>query len=184
MEAIGVHATLNMALLFLLVMTALSVVLVRNLLVATVLLTIYSLLMAAMYLILGAPDVAITEASIGAGISTILLLSVLLLTGEKEKQVEHPIVPLLVIGITSVALIYAVVALPDFGDPNAVANTHLAPYFLEASWDDIGIPNVVTSVLASYRGFDTMGEVFVIFTAAMSVLLILGDRRPKRKSAP
>ena len=40
-----------------------------------------------------------------------------------------------------------------------------------------GIPNVVTSVLASYRGYDTLGEVTVIFTAGIAVLLLLGNWR-------
>ena len=41
------------------------------------------------------------------------------------------------------------------------------------------IPNVVTVVLASYRGYDTFGETTVIFTAGIGVLLLLGMRRRK-----
>ena len=39
------------------------------------------------------------------------------------------------------------------------------------------MPNVVTSVLASYRGYDTLGEVTVIFTAAVAVMMLLGGRK-------
>ena len=38
------------------------------------------------------------------------------------------------------------------------------------------MPNLVTAVLASYRGFDTLGEVTVVLTAGIGVLLLLGRR--------
>ena len=44
---------------------------------------------------------------------------------------------------------------------------------------EIDMPNVVTAVLASYRGYDTLGETVVIFTAAVGVLLLLRGRRRK-----
>jgi len=67
--------------------------------------------------------------------------------------------------------------IPDFGDPNAPAQKHVAPYYLEKSLPETGVPNVVTAVLTSYRGFDTLGEVTVIFTAGIAVLLLIGGRR-------
>ncbi len=169
----------NIALLFMLVITAIAVVVVRNLLVATILLTIYSLLMAGTYLILGAPDVAITEAAIGAGISTVLFLAAILLTGREEKPMSNPVPPLLVMLITGGALVYATFGLSDFGDPAAVTNNYLIPYYIKESYHDMGIPNIVTSILASYRGFDTLGETFVVFTAAISVLALIGDKKKK-----
>ncbi|MCB2081608.1 MAG: DUF4040 domain-containing protein [Rickettsiales bacterium] len=175
------YTLINIVLLCFLIITAVAVAVIRNLLTATILLSVYSLLMAAMYLVLGAPDVAITEAAIGAGISTILLLAALLLTGEKEKASETPGSPLFVIAFTGIALIYATLGMPSFGDPSAVTNQHVAPYYLHASGEEIGIPNVVTSILASYRGFDTLGETFVVFTAAISVLLLIGSFSTERK---
>lgn len=177
MEAFDANTIINLSLLSLLVVTAIAVSVIRNLLTATIILGIYSFLMAAMYLVLGAPDVAITEAAIGAGISTILFLAVLLLVGENEKASKHPILPLVVVFITGAMLIYAALDMPSFGDPDAIANTHLIPHYLEESGKEIGIPNVVTSILASYRGFDTLGEVFVIFTAGVSVLMLIGGKR-------
>jgi len=165
---------MDIALLALLLITAVAVVLQRDLLVAVILLSIYSLLMAAMYLVLGAPDVAITEAAIGAGISTVLFLAALLLTGREEKRRPFTVVPFMVIVLTGVALIYATLGMPDFGDPAAPANHLTAPYYLQMTSEEMGIPNVVTSILASYRGFDTLGETFVVFTAAISILLLLG----------
>ena len=69
--------------------------------------------------------------------------------------------------------------MPLHGDPLAPANLHVAPRYIERSPTEIGIPNVVTSVLASYRGYDTLGEVGVIFTAGIGVLLLLGRRGRK-----
>ncbi|MBI1328248.1 MAG: DUF4040 domain-containing protein [Alphaproteobacteria bacterium] len=170
----------DVGLLTLLMVAALAAVLTRNLLTSTIILSVYSLLMASMYLVLGAPDVAMTEAAVGAGISTFLLLAVLLLTGIEEKPSPHPILPLFVIGITAAGLIYATLGMPAFGDANSPASQHVSPYFITESMNDIGIPNVVTSILASYRGFDTLGEVFVVFTAGISVLMLLGGKKEKQ----
>jgi multicomponent Na+:H+ antiporter subunit B len=61
----------------------------------------------------------------------------------------------------------------------------VAPRYIEESGDEIGVPNIVTSVLASYRGYDTLGEVTVIFTAACGVLVLLGrSRRRSDAKAP
>lgn len=168
---------LDIGLLAFMLAVAVAVVRVNNLLMATVLLAIFSLLMATIYLVLGAPDVAITEAAIGAGISTLLLLAALLLTGEDANPVKHKLLPLLVVVGIAALLIYAVSGLPALGDAGTVANHHVAAYYLENSMRETGVPNVVTSVLASYRGYDTLGETFVIFTAGIAVLLLLGKQK-------
>ena len=67
--------------------------------------------------------------------------------------------------------------MPHFADPDAPVHRHVTPRYLEDSPEESGIPNVVTSVLASYRGYDTLGEVAVIFTAGIAVLGLLGRGR-------
>ncbi|MDX1493201.1 MAG: DUF4040 domain-containing protein, partial [Longimicrobiales bacterium] len=161
-------------LLALLCMTGLAVVRMRNLLAAVMLMGIYSFLGASWMLLLDAPDVAFTEAAVGAGISTVLLLSTLALVGDKEHKPQHtPILPLFVVIITGAVLVYGTSQMPPFGHPENPANLHVAPHYLEESYDAIHIPNVVTSVLASYRSYDTMGETVVVFTALVGVLLLL-----------
>jgi len=64
--------------------------------------------------------------------------------------------------------------LPPRGDPQAPANVHVSPYYLEHAVEDMDTPNVVTATLADYRGYDTLGETVVIFTAGMASLIILG----------
>jgi len=90
---------------------------------------------------------------------------------------------LLVVVVTGAALIYGTLDMPHFGDPDAPVHQHVAPRYLEQSPDEIGIPNVVTGVLASYRGYDTLGELTVIFTAGVGVLALLGIRRRRQDEA-
>jgi multicomponent Na+:H+ antiporter subunit B len=150
----------------------------RDLFAVVMLFGIYSLLSAAIFVSLDAVDVAFTEASVGAGIATVLMLATLAMTARTENPPKHStLLPLLVVSITGGALVYGTLDMPRFGDPQAPIHHHVAPRYLEDSPAEIGLPNVVTSVLASYRGYDTLGEVVVIFTAGVSVLVLLGTRR-------
>lgn len=157
---------------------------VRGLLAATMLAGIYSFISAALLTYLDAVDVAMTEAAVGAGITTVLLLLTMTLTGAEEAPPEYPrrrLLPKLVVLATGACLIYGTLDMPHFGDPDNPVQTHVAPRYLEQSGTEIGIPNAVTSVLASYRGYDTLGEVAVVFTAAIGVLLLLGVERHARR---
>jgi len=161
----------------------------RNLFAVVMLTGIFSLTAAVLYVVLDAVDVAFTEAAVGAGISTVLMLATLSLTTSEEKvnRKNHPWALVLVL-LTGATLVYGTLDMPFYGDPTAAIHQHVAPYYLEKSADHTGLPNVVTSVLASYRGYDTLGEVFVIFTAAAGVLLIIGrarlGRRRTKRMAP
>lgn len=142
---------------------------------------IYSLLSASIFLVLDAVDVALTEAAVGAGISTVLMLGTLALTARQEKKPSHhALVPLLVVVITGAALIYGTRDMPGWGDPEAPIQQHVAPRYIQDAPRETGIRNIVTSVLASYRGYDTLGEVTVIFTAGVGVMLLLGSNSRRR----
>lgn len=173
----------DLALLTFLTIIALAIARLRNLFAIVMLFSVFSLISAGLFVVMDAADVAFTEAAVGAGISTVLILATLALTySRKENKDEYrgghkPWLPLAVVFITGVMLIYGTSDIPDFGDPDAPAQIHVAPYYLEKSLAETGVPNVVTAVLASYRGFDTLGEVTVIFTAAIAVLLLIGGRR-------
>ena len=162
-----------MVVLTLLAATTIGIVTVRNLFAVVVLTSVYSFLMATVLLVLDAVDVAMTEATVGAGISTVLLLGTLSLTKTDENQPAHSaVLPLFVAVITAAVLVWGMSGLPDFG----AADTPIqlaGPDYLERSLRETGIPNVVTAVLASYRGFDTLGEVVVIFTGGIAVLMLL-----------
>ena len=142
---------------------------------------IYSLLSASFFVAMDAVDVAFTEAAVGAGISTLLMLVAITMTGRSEDPVRHkPVLALVVVVITGSLLIYGTLDMPYFGSVDAPVHQHVAPQYINDSMQKVGMPNIVTSVLASYRGFDTFGEVVVIFTAGMGVLALLSvARRPK-----
>lgn len=167
-----------MVLLILLVVVALAMIGTRNLFAVVVLSGIYSFLMATTLVVLDAVDVAMTEASVGAGISTVLLLGTLYLTKSEEAVPTHrPVLPLVVALVTAGMLIYGTLGMPAFGDPMAPIHQHVAPRYIQDAVRETGIPNIVTAVLASYRGFDTLGETTVIFASGVGVILLLGLRR-------
>ncbi len=171
---------IDISLLSFMAITALAILKIRELFAAAMLFGLYSLHAAALFVTLDAVDVAFTEAAVGTGIATILMLGTLALTTHVQTSVpRRPLVALLVVGLTGAALVYGSLDMPYFGDPNAPANLHVAPRYIEDSPTEIGIPNMVTSVLASYRGYDTLGEVTVIFTAGVGVLGLLGRRRKR-----
>ncbi len=149
------------------------------------LLGIYSLLMAGLWVVLDAVDVAFTEAAVGAGVTTVLMLLAIALTGHVEKRKRkryRPLIPLSVSLATAGLLVYATLGMPNFGSIDSPAQVHVGPYYLESGEEETGVPNVVTAVLASYRGFDTLGEVTVIFTAGMGVLALLGGAYRRRRA--
>lgn len=195
---------IDIALLSLILLTAIAAVEVRNLLNAAIMMGIYSLLIALAWVNMDAVDVAFTEAAVGAGISTILLVGTIVLVGHHEtvrKRVHWP--ALLAVLITGAVLIYGTLDMPKFGDKEGPVHTHaIAKNFSQQTvpkqserglpdhteenggQDDHApdyfhghVPNQVTSVIVTYRAFDTMFEVAVIFTAGLSMILLLRGRR-------
>ena len=174
----------TLLILTLLAATAIIVVRMRSLLPAVMLMGIYSFLSASWMLLLDAPDVAFTEAAVGAGVSTVLILATLALTTTRAKaRARTPIVPLIVVAVTGATLAYGTIDMPAFGDGGSPANTYPEPSYVERTEQDIHVPNVVTAVLGSYRGYDTLGETVVIFTAGIGVLVLLRGSRA-RTSTP
>ncbi len=157
----------------------------RNLFAVVILSGVYSFLMATVLVALDAVDVAMTEAAVGAGISTVLFLSALYLSkAEEVKPLHRPLLPLAIACATGAALIYGTHDLPAFSDPGAPIHQHVAPRYINDGPRETGVPNVVTAVLASYRGYDTLGETTVVFTAGIGVIALLRRRRDaKRKDS-
>jgi len=167
---------LDMGLMAMLVVVAFSVVRLRSLFAIVMLQGVYSLLSAAWFVSLDAVDVAFTEAAVGAGISTVLMLGAMLLTEREAKPValQKQLGSLFIVTVTGLALLYAVGDMPAFGDAQSAANSYIGAEYIIATKEQIILPNVVTAVLASYRGYDTFGETVVIFMAGLGILLLLG----------
>ena len=139
-----------------------------------VLSSVYSALLTVIFVSLDAMDVAMTEAAVGVGVTTTLFLATLKLVGnsaENFKKFSY-ISLFLSLGV-ALLLVIGIAGLPPFGEVDTPIHQHLSAYFLENTLEDTGIINTVTAILASYRGFDTMGEVVVIFTAGVGVLCLL-----------
>ena len=170
--------TIDIFLFTLLALTAIAITRLRNLFAITMLASIFSLLAAGLFVNLDAVDVAFTEAAVGGGISTVLMLGALALTTREEKRSSRATWPaLLLCAITGAGLVYGTLDMPAFGSPDAPIHGHVAPDYIARANAETGVPNIVTAVLASYRGYDTLGETTVIFSAAVAVLLLLGFKR-------
>ena len=150
----------------------------RNLFAVVILSGIYSFMMATVLVALDAVDVGMTEASVGAGISTVLLLGALYLCGgEEAKPIRRAVPPLVLSVAIGAMLVYGTLRLPAFSDPGAPIHQHVAKRYVEEGAKETGVPNIVTAVLASYRGYDTLGETMVVFTAGVGVITLLRRRR-------
>jgi multicomponent Na+:H+ antiporter subunit B len=172
-----------MILLGFLTVTVLAVIRLRDLFAVVMLFGIYSFLAAALFVTLDAVDVAFAEAAVGAGIASFLMLSTLALTVRREKtRPARTLLPLLVVVTVGATLVYGTLEMPHFSDPSAPVHSQVSLHYLDATREEVGIPNVVTAVLASYRGYDTLGEVIVIFTAGLGVLALLGYRKKEKGS--
>lgn len=72
--------------------------------------------------------------------------------------------------------------LPAVGDSNSPVNSYLSTYYIENSLSDTGAHNMVTAVLADYRGFDTLFETCVMFLAGITALMVLSSTAKVNKS--
>jgi multicomponent Na+:H+ antiporter subunit B len=89
------------------------------------------------------------------------------------------VIGLLIVVFTGALLLYATVDFPPWADPTSPANTHVSPRYIEKAIHETSVPNIVTAVLADYRGFDTMFETAVIFGAGVACFFILRIFKPK-----
>lgn len=163
---------------FLLVIISIKIITAKDLLEAIIYSSAFSLLIGVSYLLMDAPDVAMTEAALGACLSTCVYLNLLrkLPSNLKIIQKTRIISTSLICLLFVVTLTYMGLELPDYGDEHALLHTHLTKYYIENTSKDIGIPSFVAAILASYRGYDTLGETSVILIAGISVLLVFSRK--------
>jgi len=174
---------IDIFLLAFLFIISVAIVRIRDLFACVMLFGIYSLVAASLFMMLDAADVALTEAAVGAGIATILMLATLSMTGRKGGEHKRSInpLPLVIVVVTGATLVYGIADLPPFGAADNPAQVHVAPRYLQDMLTEIDIPNAVAAVLASYRGWDTLGEVVVVFAAGVAVLLLLTGGASRRR---
>jgi len=169
---------LDFCVLTLIVICAFATIMVKDLLSAAIIFGAYSFLMCLLWTEMGAVDVAFTEASVGAGVSTVLFFAAVYQTTRrvgvrKSGRMLSKAFALVAALLTGLVLVIAEADFPGFGDIFTPASLHVSPYYITQTLHDTNVPNMVTSVLADYRGFDTMFETAVIFTAGLAVIAIL-----------
>jgi len=189
----------DVVLLSLLVVSAAAVCAMKSLMASVIIYGSYSVIKALVWIQLSAPDLAITEAAVSAGISGILyfvvLKRVLVVKKEYQEQDEYKsperlkldkgifrrfynaVSVAIGVGLGGV-LMYTVSVLPPFGDPSNPANNEVPRKFIEDGIQDTGALNVVASMLFDYRAFDTLGEAAVLIAAVCSVLILLRNDGP------
>lgn len=176
---------IDFLLLLFLVVCAVAVVKMRDLLAGTVVMAAYSLVIALVWTRLNAVDVALTEAAVGAGVTTVLALAAISRSKRYEADFDPgkfkmKLLARFAVTMTALALVYGAIDMPEYASSDSPANrSEVTRYYIERSKPETGSYNIVTAVLASYRGFDTFGEVAVIFTAATCVIMILRPSREK-----
>ncbi|RDZ65181.1 cation:proton antiporter [Haloferax sp. Atlit-12N] len=173
----NVQLLLYGVLLTFVVFAALAVAFLRDILSAIIAFAGFSFGVAIVYILLRAPDVALTEAAVGAGVTTVLFLLAIVRTvrpgGDRlfERVAWGPAI--IATGLVGV-LLTTVRSLPTIGDPNSpVATSEITRYYLENAYPQTEVENVVTAILAAYRGFDTLGEAAVVLAAGLAVLVVL-----------
>ncbi len=132
-----------------------------------------------LYVIMDAPDVALTEAAIGAALSNCIIL-LLLKNIDVKTQIASPssrLFSAVICSMLAIILILISFELPEFGSSDAPLHQELGEFYLNNTLSEIGINSPVAAILASYRGIDTLGETLVIFVAALSVSLIFAHKK-------
>ncbi len=166
---------LDFLILVIVLICAISAIMAKDLLSSAMLLGTFSFLVCMLWALMGAVDVALIEAVVGAGISTALFIGTIYQTSRKayRQKVGIKIFPLIAVVLTGCAFIYGTIDMPDWGDPESPASVHVSPRYIEKTVEETATPNAVTSVLADYRSYDTFGETVVIFTAGIVCIVLL-----------
>lgn len=170
-------AALEVGLLVFVIGCALATALLKDVLGSIVAFSAYSLGIAIVWVFLRAPDVGLTEAAVGAGVMTVLFLLTIAKTVRPADERTFEQIDVRAAGV-AVALVLVLsttlFALPPIGAADtAVATDDVTTHYLENAYEETEVKNVVTAVLAGYRGFDTLGEAVVVYSAGIGLLLVL-----------
>ena len=79
------------------------------------------------------------------------------------------IAAVIVFSIVAVFFIFSALLMHPFGVPD---ESDMDDYIIDNTQEETGANNGVTAVVFDYRGFDTLGEATVLFTAVAAVIMI------------
>lgn len=167
-------------LLIFMIVAAVIAVEVRDLLSSVVAVGAVGLALSVAFLVLKAPDLAITQLVVEILCLVILIRATI--TREKVEARGRQAVFMALAGLVFAGLfLFLVLAplreLPPFGSPTMrVAGTYLAEGLKQT-----GAANIVSAVILDYRAYDTLGEATILLTAVIGVLAVMrrvGRKRP------
>ncbi|HEY5132128.1 MAG TPA: hydrogen gas-evolving membrane-bound hydrogenase subunit E [Candidatus Krumholzibacteriaceae bacterium] len=133
------------------------------------------------FLMLGAPDIAITQVVVEVLILVILIRATITIDNtaiEVHWDTFAVVSSLIFFGLFLVFAFLAVQDLPRFGHPIM----KVSQQYLETALQKTGAANVVSSVVLDFRGFDTLGEASVLFVSILGAFVILRRHGRKRRS--
>ncbi len=171
----------NVILLCLLIISVL-IVMVRNIVTSIMLLSMFGVSVSLLYLGLSAPDVAMTVLLFIVAIGGIMLMVAVNIIGSEEKKRPFRFLPLVIVLLVGGVLILTMMGMPIFGNQDTPISSYLAPYYFDDTSETLWIKNVVASILLRYRAFDSLGLIFVIFTAGISVSLLISQTQESKRS--
>lgn len=137
------------------------------------------------FLLLRAPDVAITQIVVEVLVLVILIRATIsrdLTAISGDREFFGMVVAIVLLFVVFLFGMRVFEHLPPFGQP-AIETLAQSParVYIESGLRDTGAANLVTSVLLDYRAYDTLGEATVLFTAILGALAILRKKARKRK---
>jgi len=192
-------------LLAFLIICAIAVSATKKLISAVIIFMSFSIAMSVIWILLESPDVALTEAAIGAGITSVLFFLVVNRINRtivekpakielaKEREAKRPKVQRLntlniavgvVLAINVIGVLLVTLAhLPEFGSADALRVNEVYKHYIEYGLSDTGALNITAAILYSYRSFDTLGEAFVLFAAIVAIIILLREPKPTAEKA-
>lgn len=174
-------------LLIVLILTASAVFFTKRNLTAIIIFTAFSLVMSIVWIIVKSPDLALIEAAVGAGVTSLLFFVALYSVGELKKK-ESPkrknsssynFLAIILIAIIVILLLVNVNYLPMYGEETNPSVNEVFNRYVESGVEETGSINLVAAVILDYRAFDTFGEAVMIFSALVSVIMLLKNEREK-----
>jgi len=177
---------LIVVLLMFVVIGAVIAIWTRDLLSAVIAMGVVGFARTVVFVLLRAPDVAITQVVVEVLLLIILIRSAVrreVHTVEGARSVPGAAMAAALVAVMLILGVIAIRELAPFGQP-AMARVSDAPSraYVDKGLAETGSANIVTAVLLDYRGYDTLGEATVLFTAVVGAVALL--RRKSRKEPP
>lgn len=127
------------------------------------------------FLLLKAPDLAIVQIVVET-ITLIIMVAVVLDSTREELKVKidrQQIINISLAFIFMLVLIFFFMQATKMLNPFGEHTLRMASAYVGETAAKTGAANLVTGVLFDFRGYDTLGEATILFTAALGVLTIL-----------